>query len=66
MKMSLPLEMAKYETDLDEYGKISGGEVVEYESVEGERVEVEVNLIIDKNELLILPECEFIKRVHND
>ena len=66
MKMSLPLEMPIYEPDFDEYGKISGGEVVDYERVDGESVEVEVNLILDKNDLLILPVCEFIKRVHND
>ena len=66
MKMSLPIEMPIYEPNFDDYGNISGGEIVDYERVDGESIDVDVDLILDKNGLLILPVSEFIKRVHND
>jgi len=54
------------EPEYDENGNLyDSGQVSHYEYMGDEEIEHDINLVLDKNSLLILSFKDFVKRVHN-
>ena len=66
VKTTQPINMPMNEPEYDENGNLyDSGQVSHYEYMGDEEIEHDINLVLDKNSLLILSFKDFVKRVHN-